>query len=62
MNFLEKKVLLYDFEKMINNFDVFACAETKLDYANVVDVENYAFFSSERTKISGRTGGVGDFY
>ena len=61
VNFLENKVLLPDFEKMINNFDVFACAETKLDFANVIDVENYTFFSSERTKISGRTGGVGVF-
>ena len=58
---LKTKMKIPEFCNLIAEFDIFACAETKVTHLDVIELENYMYFGSRYSTVSHKTGGVGIF-
>ena len=59
---LRSKLIVPEFIEFVNEYDMLACAETKLN-SNIdsVSVTGYSYYGSKITKVSSKSGGVGVF-
>ena len=55
---IKSKVCLPDFTEFIDDFDIFGCAETKLDSLDSIEIDNYKGFFSNRVNARNKSGGV----
>ena len=59
---LKSRMKYEEFTQLIEQYPIFCVAETKLDQFDIINLENYKFFSKPRTeKYRRKSGGLGFF-
>ena len=59
---LKRKIIIPEFCNLISEFDIFACAETKLTDLDSIDMCNFSFFASRSNVISHKVRRCWSFY